>query len=286
MKIIKFENKYRDDLIFMVLEAKNALGLIPGLNMDLLDIKSNYFDKGDMFWIAVDECDRVVGSIGFNSDNTNGVTLHRLFVKYSMKRQGIGTELLKTAEDYVKKLGKEAIYVNLGVGEKWFESRIFYSKHGYTEYQPNRMKKTLKKMKHVLNLQDLIDQMDIQFDECDTYIDKETMCLISIMDDKIYGTEDIIDYDEFEELYGDRFIAIPNKYDINEYSIMEDFIETLPDSLQHDFYYAINGKGAFRRFKNLAIRKNVEKQWYEFKEQKLKQIAIEWCLDNDIEYED
>ena len=26
MKIIKFENKYRDDLIFMVLEAKNALG--------------------------------------------------------------------------------------------------------------------------------------------------------------------------------------------------------------------------------------------------------------------
>lgn len=26
MKIISFENKYRDDLIFMILEAKNALG--------------------------------------------------------------------------------------------------------------------------------------------------------------------------------------------------------------------------------------------------------------------
>lgn len=26
VKIISFENKYRDDLIFMILEAKNALG--------------------------------------------------------------------------------------------------------------------------------------------------------------------------------------------------------------------------------------------------------------------
>ena len=29
MKIIKFEDKYRDDMIFMVLSAKNALGRIP-----------------------------------------------------------------------------------------------------------------------------------------------------------------------------------------------------------------------------------------------------------------
>ena len=44
MQIIKFEPKYRDDLIFMILEAKNALGRVPGLNEDLLDIKKNYFD--------------------------------------------------------------------------------------------------------------------------------------------------------------------------------------------------------------------------------------------------
>lgn len=84
MKIIKFENKYRDDLIFMILEAKNALGRIPGLNEDLLDIQKNYFDKGDMFWIAVDENDRVIGSVGFNTNDMNGATLHRLFVKYNL----------------------------------------------------------------------------------------------------------------------------------------------------------------------------------------------------------
>ncbi len=143
MKIVKFENKYRDDLIFMILEAKNALGRIPGLNEDLLDIQKNYFDKGDMFWIAVDENDRVIGSVGFNTDDMNAATLHRLFVKYHLKHQGIGTALLKTAEEYIKQIGREIIYVNLGVGKEWFESRNFYKKHGYVEYEPNRMKKHL-----------------------------------------------------------------------------------------------------------------------------------------------
>ena len=37
--IIKlYEEKYRDDLIFMVLQAKDALGRIPSINADLLDI--------------------------------------------------------------------------------------------------------------------------------------------------------------------------------------------------------------------------------------------------------
>lgn len=144
MKIIKFENKYRDDMIFMILEAKNALGRVPGLNSDLLDIQSNYFDKGDMFWIALDKNDRVIGSVGF-STNKNGkdVTLHRLFVKCNLKHRGIGTALLHTAEEYIKAQGKETIYINLGVGKEWFESRAFYTKYGYTEYEYNKMKKQI-----------------------------------------------------------------------------------------------------------------------------------------------
>lgn len=105
MQIIKFESKYRDDLIFMILEAKNALGRVPGLNDDLLDIKNNYFDKGDMFWIALDENDRVIGSVGYSSTDNNEAVLHRLFVKYNLKHQGIGTALLKTAEEHLKAKG-------------------------------------------------------------------------------------------------------------------------------------------------------------------------------------
>jgi len=64
MKIIKYEEKYRDDMIFMILEAKNALGRVPGLNEDLLDVRKNYLEVGDMFWLAIDDNDRVIGSIG------------------------------------------------------------------------------------------------------------------------------------------------------------------------------------------------------------------------------
>ncbi len=42
-------------MIFMVLQAKDALGRIPRLNEDLLDIKAHYSDRGDMFWIAVND---------------------------------------------------------------------------------------------------------------------------------------------------------------------------------------------------------------------------------------
>ena len=145
MKIIPYDEKYRDDMIFMILSAKDALGRVPGLNADLLDIRKNYFDKGDMFWLAVDDDDRVIGSVGYSSEaGTDDVTLHRLYIKPSMKRQGIGTALLRVAEEHIKRAGKYAIYVNLGSPkEQWFESYSFYPKHGYTEVAPGRMMKKL-----------------------------------------------------------------------------------------------------------------------------------------------
>ena len=78
--IIPYDEKYRDDMIFMVLEAKDALGRIPRLNEDLLDIRKNYLDTGDMFWLAIDENDRVIGCVGYNAiPGTSEVRLHRLY---------------------------------------------------------------------------------------------------------------------------------------------------------------------------------------------------------------
>ena len=51
-------------MIFMILEAKNALGRIPSLNEGLLDIAAYYISTGNMFWIAIDDNDRVIGTIG------------------------------------------------------------------------------------------------------------------------------------------------------------------------------------------------------------------------------
>ena len=144
--IIKlFEEPYRDDLIFMVLQAKDALGRKPAINDDLLDIQSNYFDRGDLFWIAVNEDDRVIGCVGYSkTENPSEAFLHRLFVKPADKRKGIGTALLQTAENAMKEQRISVSLVHLGEPkEQWFESYAFYPKHGYQEYQPRYMRKNL-----------------------------------------------------------------------------------------------------------------------------------------------
>lgn len=141
MKIIEFEEKYRDDMIFMVLNAKNALGRIPKLNEDLLDIKSNFFDKGQPFWIALDEFNRVIGCIGTRIDTDGKIFLSRLYVKFDIKRQGIGSKLLKLAEESAMKRGFKEIYVH--IGKDYLESQKFYPKHGYVEYKDLYMKKKL-----------------------------------------------------------------------------------------------------------------------------------------------
>ena len=141
MKIISFEEKYRDDMIFMVLSAKNALGRVPRLNEDLLDIKENYFDKGQMFWLAIDEFDRVIGCIGTKLKENNELFLSHLYVSPNLKRHGIGSKLLEVAEQYAKDKNYKEIHVHLG--KDYLESHVFYPKHGYKEYKELYMKKNL-----------------------------------------------------------------------------------------------------------------------------------------------
>ena len=145
MIIKPYEEQYRDDLIFMVLQAKDAMGRKPTINKDLLDIKANYFERGDMFWLAINEDDRVVGCLGYSkTDIPSEAFLQRFYVKASEKRKGIGTKLLQTAENEMRKQGIVVSHVHLGAPkEQWFESYSFYPKNGYWEYKPRYMRKDL-----------------------------------------------------------------------------------------------------------------------------------------------
>lgn len=145
MRILPYDEHYRDDMIFVVLVAKDALGRVPSINPDLLDINAAYIERGDMFWIAVDENDRVVGCVGYSRiGDTTEAFLHRLYVKPSEKRKGIGSALLETAEAEMRRRGITVAKVHMGSPrEQWFESYYFYPKHGYSEYEPRYMRKEL-----------------------------------------------------------------------------------------------------------------------------------------------
>jgi GNAT superfamily N-acetyltransferase len=61
-----------------------------------------------------------------------------------MKHKGIGSALLKTAEEAMIRNGISISRVHLGEPEEqWFESYVFYPKHGYRPYAPRYMKKQL-----------------------------------------------------------------------------------------------------------------------------------------------
>lgn len=141
MLIIQYDSKYRDDMIFMVLEAKNALGRIPRLNEDLLDIDTYYFSNGDMFWLAIDENNRVIGCIGIKNTGKNEIWLKRLYVKASLKRNGIGGKLLEVAETYAVSKGITDMYTRFS--KDYIEAQNFYPKNGFSEIAPYKMVKHL-----------------------------------------------------------------------------------------------------------------------------------------------
>lgn len=106
-----------------------------------------------------------------------------------------------------------------------------------------------------------------------------------LMDDKLRAEEEDTDLDEFPEWQRENIKAAVDIISTDDYSIMEDFCYSIEDEeLREEFLYAIRGNGAFRMFKDKIHQYDLEDQWYDYKYQKYKDIAIEWCEENNIEY--
>ena len=90
--------------------------------------------------------------------------------------------------------------------------------------------------------------------------------------------------DEIDENW-DQYIALPSSYDVHEYQIMQDFILNLKNKdIRDQLWNTIHGKGAFRRFKDLAARFGVLEDWFLYLNQQYRKIAIKWCRENNIIY--
>ena len=135
----------------------------------------------------------------------------------------------------------------------------------------------------MIKLNEVIDGLEFVNDGLDThaYLNPKTNEIFYIGE---YDTTD--DEDKLEELI-EKSITLPTKYDIHEYSMMEDFIETIEDvKLYNQLCISINGTGAFRRFKDTCINFEIIDDWYKFRDEKYREIAINWCKENNIEFEE
>lgn len=93
--------------------------------------------------------------------------------------------------------------------------------------------------------------------------------------------------EQLDEGLNSRFIEIPRSDSREGYQDMEAFIETVRNPhLRENLEIAIQGKGAFRRFKDVLARSpNLEERerWFQFQRERVHERTRDWLEENGIE---
>ncbi len=152
-----------------------------------------------------------------------------------------------------------------------------------------------------VKIDDILEALETSTDEVKFYLDKATGKVQMVTSEETVVAEDdnpLKDYPEWQREMVEvarrlaqgcdkDLIALPTKWDLNDYEIVRAFCESVSDETVRDaLCIAIQGSGAFSRFKDAIHRFDVADDWYAYRRRRLKDIAIEWCRANDIEFAD
>jgi Uncharacterised protein family (UPF0158) len=151
-----------------------------------------------------------------------------------------------------------------------------------------------------VKLELIIEALEMADDSISSYLDVETGELCSVTEEEFDLAEDpqtvieeLPDWQSepvklarsIQEQVGKRYLALPDKFDVHEWAIMDRFSETLKDArLRNDLHGGIRGAGAFRLFKRLLTEYKLWDAWNRFKQVELRQMAIQWCEENGITF--
>ena len=157
----------------------------------------------------------------------------------------------------------------------------------------------MKKLK--VDLKELVSEMEMGENmELTGYLDTETGEIISMPDNVMRAVEgsneaigELADWEQelvktAEYILGDeknRFLLIPKRESREGYELMAAFAETVTGKdLREKLAVALDGKGAFRRFRSVLNDYPDElEQWYKFKDDRMREEAIQWLIMNGIE---
>lgn len=151
-----------------------------------------------------------------------------------------------------------------------------------------------------VSLQSVVNEMDVLSNEVTAYINKKTGELYSVSEEEASIVEQGNEEDEFipewqretlpkvrEVLESGDYVALPDQFEIHEYEIMERFCLSLSDEgLQDELLHDIRGSGAFRRFKDAIHHKGIQDDWYRFRDQTLKRIAVDFLESEGIPWQE
>jgi hypothetical protein len=151
-------------------------------------------------------------------------------------------------------------------------------------------------MVNVISLREVVEAMEALSDDWVSYLDPDSGEIITVTEEERRLAEDksLDDIPEWQRevlpkiravLESDRFLELPDRFDIHEWSIMEGFARGHDnDRIRQELLDAIHGAGAFRMFRSLIRRLGIEQNWYQFREERLAEIAREWLEAHKIPY--
>ena len=133
-----------------------------------------------------------------------------------------------------------------------------------------------------ISLDELCEAMEDSSYENEYFLDLET--------GEILFVSEYMDDEESEKLKerieedSERYERIPKAESHEGYQDMVDFITTVDNEhLVELLEVAINGKGAFRRFKDVLLNYPEERErWFKFKDERMEERALEWLDDIEV----
>src|SRR3974390_1030757 len=151
-------------------------------------------------------------------------------------------------------------------------------------------------MATVLSLREVIEAMEAATEECASFLDPETGEIITVTEEErdLVEEESREDVPEWQRemlpkiraaLESDRFLELPDRFDIHEWSIMEEFSRAQgSERIRHKLADAIHGAGAFRIFRTAIRRLGLERSWYQFRDEAVAEIARNWLEEHKLLY--
>ncbi len=132
-----------------------------------------------------------------------------------------------------------------------------------------------------VKLADIVDAIDLPQQDWRSFLNRETGEIVTLTEDGIVPEDEGLDE---EALESEPFLPLPDKSELDEWSMMERFAETRSEREREELLEAIQGRGAFRIFKSTIRRLGVEQDWFNYRDAAYEEFAREWLRDNRIEW--
>ena len=152
-------------------------------------------------------------------------------------------------------------------------------------------------MSVVISLRDVLEALEMARDEAKDYLDPDTGEIITVTDDdrnwiEEGGSDDDLPGWQREmmpriraALENDRLLPLPDRFDVHDWAIMERFArEHRKERVRQELLAAINGSGAFRKFRGAVERLGILDTWYVFHNLVLEEIARDWLEEHHLKY--